>query len=325
MIEPLSSPEAVLDRDCEQRNEPGYLQEVLAGPAHRLMILHRGKTPVDAAGIVYRDGAGAPFPDGTLTIYLGAVLPGRHPRLSQGTPLVLKVLTDDADPSPWVPGDAALSGFRDAAAVLPEADAAIFIQAQAVANWHRTHPRCPRCGAETESVWSGWMRRCVADGSEHFPRTDPAVIVAVVGPEDKILLANNAAWESNRYSTVAGFVEAGENAEQAAVREIAEEVGVHLHTTIYLGSQAWPFPRSLMVGFLAYTDDAVAVPDGREVIGARWFGRAELQAAVLSGEAVISRRQSIARSLIEHWYGGTILEPGEVSTATSAVAAGGGQ
>jgi NAD+ diphosphatase len=149
------------------------------------------------------------------------------------------------------------------------------------------------------------------DNSEHFPRTDPAIIVTVVGPDDRLLLGGGSTWEANRYSTLAGFVEPGESLEQAVVREIQEEVGVHVHTSQYMGSQPWPFPASLMLGFNALTEDREATPDGIEVTRARWFGREELQAAILTGEIVISTRASIARALIEAWYGGTILDYAE--------------
>ncbi|RAN79226.1 hypothetical protein B5P43_14980 [Bacillus sp. SRB_336] len=313
MIQALPSPAAVLDRNCEQRSDSGFLDQVQGSPNHRIVLFRGGRALVSGAGLAYLDPAAAAghLPAGAVTVYLGRVLPGAQQYLPEGTDLVLKVLADDAGDLPWVPEGTSFSGYRDVGDSLPTADAAIFIEAQAVANWHLSHRFCPRCGSATAPEHSGWMRRCSADASEHFPRTDPAAIVAIVGADDRILLASNFAWESNRYSTVAGFIEAGESAEQGAVREIAEEVGVHLHTTHYAGSQAWPFPRSLMLGFIAYTDDTVAVPDGTEVREARWFSRSELQAAVLDGEAVISRRLSIARALIEHWYGGTILEPGD--------------
>jgi NAD+ diphosphatase len=336
MIQPLPWPDAVLDRASEPRSDPGFLDTVQARPGHRIMVLAAGKTLVRDGALVFL--APADIPAGalaadTLTVYLGSVLPGAHKTLPDGTDIVLKVLADDAEPLAWVP-DAALGspdvagadgaaavmlGYRQAALGLEGADAGIFIEAQGVANWHRTHPRCPRCGAETTSEFSGWMRRCTVDGSEHFPRTDPAVIVAVIGADDRILLANNAGWDSNRYSTVAGFVESGESLEQAVVREIFEEVGVRLHTPVYVGSQAWPFPRSLMLGYLAYTDDAVPVPDGREVLDARWFSRTELQDAVTRGDVIISQRLSIARALIEHWYGGVIADAGEAPDGAAGV------
>lgn len=330
MIQPLPWPDAVLDRASEPRSEPGFLDTVQARPGHRIMVLAAGKTLVRDGGLVLLAPADIPagaIPEDTLTVYLGSVLPGAHASLSDGTDIVLKVLADDAEPLAWVPDAASgaaprMAGYREAALGLQGADAGIFIEAQGVANWHRTHPRCPRCGAETVPESSGWMRRCTADGSEHFPRTDPAVIVAVIGAGDRILLANNAGWDSNRYSTVAGFVESGESLEQAVVREIFEEVGVRLHTPVYVGSQAWPFPRSLMLGYLGYTNDTVPVPDGQEVLDARWFSRAELQEAVTSGEVIISQRLSIARSLIEHWYGGRIFDAGEEQVTAGGVGDG---
>ncbi|GAA5229789.1 NAD(+) diphosphatase [Arthrobacter cryoconiti] len=313
MIHALTSPEAVLERNCESRNADGFLAQVQAEAGHRVVLMKNGKALVQDNQLVLLPGTG--FPEHllgpALTVYLGQSLPSHHPHLPAGTHLILQILPqDDADPQ-WVPEGAVFAGYRDAASILPSADAAVFIEAQAVANWHKSHRYCPRCGSLTEIKNAGWMRRCTADGSEHFPRTDPAVIVAIVGGDDRILLANNFAWEENRYSTVAGFVEAGESGEQAAVREIAEEVGVHLDSVDYVGSQAWPFPRSFMLGYMAHTLDTNAVPDNQEVRQARWFARAELQRAVLNGEVIISQRLSIARSLIEHWYGGLIAEPAE--------------
>lgn len=320
MISVLPTPAAVLDRQCEQRSAPGFLTAVQADTSHRVMVFQHGKALVRGNEIEFFDpvALAALESQETLDIYLGKVLPGAHPSLLPGTLLMVKVLMDDAESLDWVPEGASWRGYREAAELLNASDSAIFIQAQAIANWHRSHPCCPRCGARTESMSGGWMRLCPLDKSEHFPRTDPAAIVAIVGADDRILLANNFAWEPNRYSTVAGFIEAGESAEQGAIREIAEEVGVRLKSTHYVGSQSWPFPCSLMLGFIAHTDDLQATPDNVEVRAARWFTRAELQADVLSGDAIISRRLSIARELIEHWYGGRIMEPGEAVISSNS-------
>jgi NAD+ diphosphatase len=130
----------------------------------------------------------------------------------------------------------------------------------------------------------------------------------VVGPDGRLLLGGGGPADAKNYSTLAGFVEPGESLEQAVVREIYEEVGVTVTACQYLGSQSWPFPASLMLGFTAVTEDAEARPDGVEVTRARWFSREELREAVLTGEITISSRLSIARSLIEHWYGGRIQD-----------------
>ncbi|MFB9163434.1 NAD(+) diphosphatase [Arthrobacter psychrochitiniphilus] len=324
MTKPNTSPDVVLDRQCEQRNEQGFLETVMSTGTYRAVIFHNRKALISEPehspdhnspdySVTYLSPTQLPrdLPAGTQTVYLGKVLPGQGHPLAAGTPLILFALPHDAGELGWVPDGSSFMGYRDVGQQLRAADAQIVIQAQAVANWHATHTFCPRCGNPMEPMKAGWMRRCVQDGSEHFPRTDPAAIVAIVGADERILLANNFQWDQKRYSTVAGFVEAGESAEAGAVREIAEEVGVRLHALHYVASQAWPFPRSLMLGYIGYTNDTVATPDLTEVRAAKWFSRAELQGAVLNGEAVISSRASIARELIEHWYGGKILEPGE--------------
>lgn len=313
MIETTLFPEAVLDRQCEQRSEPGFMETVLGSTSHRVMVFHRGLALMRGGFPAFLNPEALPAvpPEGTTVVYLGKVRPGQDHALPQGTDLVLYALPPDAGDLGWVPEGSTFARYRDVATGFTAVDEQAFVQAQSVANWHASHQHCPRCGSRTVTDVAGWMRRCPQDGSEHFPRTDPAVIVGIVGSDGRILLANNKQWENNRYSTVAGFVEGGESAEQAAVREIAEEVGVHLHALSYISSQAWPFPQSLMLGFIGHTRDTVAVPDNVEVRGARWFSRDELQSAVLSGEVQISHRLSIARTLIEHWYGAPVMEPGD--------------
>ena len=148
-----------------------------------------------------------------------------------------------------------------------------------------------------------------SSGEHVFPRTDPAVIVGVVDARDRLLLASNAAWPDDRYSVVAGFVEPGESFEAAVVREVWEETRVPVASTEYLGSQPWPFPASVMIGFLARTaPDAAPEPeaDGIEIRDARFFERDELAEAAAAGRIRLPGRTSIARAIIEHWYGGEL-------------------
>jgi NAD+ diphosphatase len=311
---------ALIDRGSAARLKPGMLEDLVGSGAARAIVLSGRQALVSGSSLVLLDAAElaghlsdtAYAPD--QLVYLGSALPGSD--LDAGTPLVLfllpqqfEVRTEEFEPHvAGIPDGAQWAGFRDVAARLNPTDTALFIEASAIANWHTTHTHCPRCGTATQPEAGGWVRRCPADGSEHYPRTDPAIIVTVVGPDGRLLLGGGGPLDARNYSTLAGFVEPGESLEQAVVREIGEEVGVRVTATQYLGSQSWPFPASLMLGFTATTSDTEARPDGVEVTRARWFSRSELQEAVLSGEIVISSRLSIARSLIEHWYGGVIQD-----------------
>lgn len=173
-------------------------------------------------------------------------------------------------------------------------------QAQAVLAWHAAHGYSPETGRPTVQTASGWIRRDPVTGTEFFPRTDPAVIVALVDEQDRLILGHNAAWPANRYSTFAGFVEPGEAPEAAVVREMREEAGVEVDAVRYLGSQPWPFPRSLMLGYIARTASA-PVADAEEITEVRTFTREELDRAVESGEVELPGELSISRSLIEAW------------------------
>ncbi|MBW0256134.1 NAD(+) diphosphatase, partial [Cellulomonas sp. PS-H5] len=198
------------------------------------------------------------------------------------------------------------TALREVGGELSARDAGLATAAVALYEWHVRYPRCPRCGAETQPVSSGWVRRCPVDGSDHYPRTDPAVIMAVVDEDDRLLLANSAAWPTHRFSTLAGFVEPGESVEHAIRREAREETAVVVGEVEYRGSQPWPFPASLMLGFRARALSTEITVDGDELRAARWFDRETLRAEVESGSVVLPPGTSIARALIEDWYGGPL-------------------
>jgi NAD+ diphosphatase len=154
------------------------------------------------------------------------------------------------------------------------------------------------------------VRRDTA-GHELFPRTDAAIIVGVTDRDDRILLGSNAAWDTGRYSLLAGFVEPGESLEDAVRREVHEESGVHVEEPEYLGSQPWPFPASLMLGFRARAldgDPTTIRPDGVEIMDLRWFSRDDIRAE--AGTTLhLPGRTSIARAILEEWFGGPIDVP----------------
>jgi NAD+ diphosphatase len=191
--------------------------------------------------------------------------------------------------------------IRDVGATLTDRDAGLYVAAVALANWHATHRCCPRCGAPTELIDGGWVRRCTSDGSEHFPRTDPAVIVLIHDGGDRCLLGRQPSWPRGRYSTLAGFVEPGESLEQAVVREIREESSVTVGDVVYKGSQPWPFPASLMLGFEARVLSGEAAVGDDELEDVRWFSRDDLR----RGEPPLPPSASIAHWLVQGWLNRT--------------------
>jgi NAD+ diphosphatase len=196
--------------------------------------------------------------------------------------------------------------LRQALGRLDPAQARIAAYASALARWHERHPFCPQCGAATLVAQGGHVRRCPACARDHHPRTDSAVIVLVTDDDDRALLGRQASWPAGRFSTLAGFVEAGEGLEAAVVREVAEESGVVVDDVRYVASQPWPFPASLMLGFLARARSTAITVDGIELEEARWFSRAALTAATTTGEVVLPPASSISRALIDAWHGGDL-------------------
>lgn len=210
------------------------------------------------------------------------------------------------DVLPEAPAGAVTASLREVGGLLDDAEVGLLVHAVGLDNWHRVHRHCPRCGAATTISAAGHTRHCPVDGSEHYPRTDPAVIMAVIDADDRILLGHQARWPDKRFSTLAGFVEPGESLEHAVIREVAEESGIRVRHATYLGSQPWPMPASLMVGFLAEAESTAISTDEEEIAEAHWYTRAQLAAAVEAGEVLLPGRISIARRLIEHWYGGPL-------------------
>jgi len=199
--------------------------------------------------------------------------------------------------------------LRSAASLWPAFDATVFAQARALLHWHARHRHCGACGGEIAFVRAGWLGRCSRCGAEHYPRTDQAVIAAVTDGE-RLLLGRQSPWPARRYSVLAGFVEPGESLEQTVAREVFEESGVRVHACRYLASQPWPFPGSLMLGFMAqaHPDEPVV---GDELEDARWFTLDEVRAGLARDWNTplgddepgigLSPPISISRWLVEQW------------------------
>ena len=208
-----------------------------------------------------------------------------------------------------LPEQGRAAGLREVGALLSDRDAGLMTMAVALEAWHVTHTHCPRCGAPSRSSEAGMVRVCTVDASLHHPRIDPAVIMTVVDDDDRLLLGHQARWPARRFSTLAGFVEPGESLEQAVAREVREETGVIIDTATYLGSQPWPFPNSLMLGFYAHAATTDITVDDVEITKARWFTRERLAAAVASRDVLLPPPVSIARRLIERWHGSPLRAP----------------
>jgi len=281
----LSLARAVVDRAALHRIDEDWLRDAWASPRARVVLVSDGRVAVVGKPPRLRLDAKPDVPE-EQRFFLG---------VEDGVPYFAAVV--DAE------DDASFQGLRAVGADLDARDAGLVVHAVSLANWHRTHTHCPRCGEPTAPRAAGHVRRCEADGSEHYPRTDPAVIMSVVDADDRLLLGRQTAWPEGRFSTLAGFVEPGESLEAAVRREVHEEVGVTIGDVQYLGSQPWPFPSSLMLGFRAQATSTEVTRHDGEIAEARWFTRETMLDAIGSGELQVAPTISIARRLIEHWYG----------------------
>ena len=271
-----------LDRLAERRGDTAWLDAVYRNPDTFVVGVSGGEVALD--DLALRNCTDLPFD------------PTRAALLGQANGVVyVALMLDEA-----ITGSRSL---REVGHLLGDDDAAIATTAVALHQWHRNHSHCSRCGAETVNALAGWERHCVVDASAHYPRTDPAVIVAIVDDADRLLLARQVVWPEKRYSIVAGYVEPGETAEHAVHREVLEEVGLQVDRLEYLGSQPWPFPSSLMLCYRAHAIAPDFRVDGIEIEHALWVTRDELAELVQRGELLLPSRVSIARRAIDQWHG----------------------
>ena len=281
-----------LDRASTERKDPDWVRRQLTDPAARAVVAGHD-------GVVMRDGQ----PPALL----------RTPLRSDGEPILLGLedgaarFAVDLDALPTADRGAAIDGaevvpLRDAGAVLPPAEAGLAAYVMALLNWHRRHRFCANCGAATDLAEAGYSRQCPRCGATHFPRTDPVVIMTVEH-DGRLLLGRRAGWPPGRLSVLAGFVSPGESAEEAVVREVEEESGIVARDPVFVASQPWPFPASLMLGFHAESDGGEPHAVDGELDEVHWLDLDAVRAAT-RGDAVGFRLPpsiSIARYLIERW------------------------
>ncbi len=287
----------MLDRCADRRGDSDWIAAQARHTGARHLVLQPdGKAMVDAgrATLVWLDAS------------------ARHDELGNCEACFLGV-ADDGIPYFALAADAAgaarvatahHAGFLDlrrAGTGLPAFESGLFAYARALTHWQARARWCGACGSALQLEWAGHRARCPnpACGLEHYPRTDPAIIVIVTW-RDACLLGRQPSWPAGRWSTLAGFVEPGETLEDAVRREVSEEAGVQVVDCDYHSSQPWPFPASLMLGFTARADDP-AIRVGAELSEARWFEVDEFVHGLQSREVALPPKVSVSYRLIEHW------------------------
>ncbi len=288
-----------LDRAGSKRDDDVWIADRLADPASLFVPVWRSQTLFQGldggrpeAVFLTGEAAGALRMAGGPWAFLG--LMGEQAMFAVDVSSV-------EDPLPLL--SETIGRFQDLrliSAGLPDKDAAILAHARGLMHWRNRHKFCGVCGGACEARSAGHAMSCLVCGAQHFPRTDPAVIM-LVHRDDRVLLGHSQRFpKANMYSTLAGFVEPGESLEEAVAREVLEESGIRVGPVRYHSSQPWPFPSSIMLGFYAEGLTETITIDPTELRDARWFSRSELQAPDAHG-FTLPRRDSIARRLIEDW------------------------
>lgn len=303
-----------LDRAAHLRGDPEAQATLARVPGALRLPLWRGKPLFDTrAGLALGWlPAGHPILAGESgAVFLGLAPDG--PRFAQdldwsgpedGAEAPSSFLDEGRVRHPGLPGHLEFAELRAVMGALGAGDAGVAAAAKGVLGWHATHGFCARCGGPSAPADAGWKRVCAACGGQHFPRTDPVVIMLILRGE-RVLLGRSSGWPPGMYSLLAGFMEPGESIEAAVRRETWEEAGVRVGTVDYLSSQPWPFPASLMIGCRGFALGEEIVRDPVELEDARWVSREGVLAGLMGQDPEMrpARKGSIARFLLERWLG----------------------
>jgi NAD+ diphosphatase len=305
-----------LDRASQLRGDATAQAGLAADPRARCLPLWQGRPLLEGEPpprLGWLPMAAEVFEGADATVFLGleagaprfarevadwGVPPGEGPR-----PFV----DQSRAPHPTLPESFGFADLRATMATLDACEAGTAAAAKGILGWHATHRFCAMCGAPSEVADAGWRRSCPTCGAQHFPRTDPVVIMLILHG-NAVLLGRSAAWPPGMYSLLAGFMEPGESIEGAVRREVFEETAVPVGRVDYLSSQPWPFPSSLMLGCRGEALTREIRRDPVELEDARWVSREGILAALAGDDADLkpARRGSIARFLIERWLADTL-------------------
>lgn len=297
--------EPAVDRRSERRGDADWLARRLADPSSQLTAVWRERSLVFDA----HTGDRGPVPGTVATVEAAGLVDGAEDVVflgeAEGVAYFSVDLSDREDPLAGpLRGAGRFVELRQVGSAMSGRGANLLAYARAMATWHRRHRFCGQCGAATESRNAGHLRVCTVCGIEHFPRTDPAVIMLVhteAGDGGSCLLGRQASWPPGMFSALAGFVEPGESLESAVAREVREETGIAVDTVSYHSSQPWPFPTSIMLGFYATSPGGDVQVDTDELEQAVWATRSELEYALRAREVRLPPPFSIARRLIDDW------------------------
>lgn len=279
-----------IDRVDHIRSNPAKLADTFADPAARLLVLD-GLEPVEVDGHLLLEPL---KPDAHVADH---VLLGIDPA---GQPIFARLVADLGPNLIPTPRSRAIAGL------VPAAEVALYGTARSLVHWHARHRFSSVCGGPTQPVKAGWSRRCDLCAAEHFPRTDPVVIM-LAEYQGRVLVGRQHAWPQGRYSALAGFVEPGETIEEAVARELFEEAGIRVRDVRYVMSQPWPFPSSLMIACIAQADDDALTLDPTEIEDAFWCDADAVRRAIAEEQDapfLAPPRMAVAWHLLDRWLAG---------------------
>jgi NAD(+) diphosphatase len=313
------------DRDAVRRNDANYLNSLKDSPnTSYILVTARGEVAIKSDHVYGQAPHGGLTPPDLANMEAEQLLELNHAQVAQlpfspqepyylgkyGEKSYLALRVEAPSQQLEENCQYCFAPLRAVAGMLEPYQGELAAAAVALATWDKNTKFCERCGASLELACAGWEKHCTACAHITYPRTDPAIIVAITDDAERLLLIHGATWQPGRYSVVAGFVEAGESLEAAVVREALEETGIKISQASYCSSQPWPFPRSLMFAFTARAGgQQEPKADMQEVGHAFWVSREEFTQLVLEGKVIVPGRASSGHALVRAWYGRELPQP----------------
>jgi len=313
------------DRDTARRNDANYLNSLKDSPnTSYILVTARGEVAIKSTHVYGQAPHGGLTPPDLANMEAEQLLELNHAQVAQlpfspqepyylgkyGEKSYLALRVEASSQQLEENWQHCFAPLRAVAGMLEPYQGELAAASVALATWDKNTKFCERCGASLELACAGWEKRCAACAHITYPRTDPAIIVAITDDAERLLLIHGATWQPGRYSVVAGFVEAGESLEAAVVREALEETGIKISQASYCSSQPWPFPRSLMFAFTARAGgQQEPKADMQEVGHAFWVSREEFTQLVLEGKVIVPGRASSGHALVRAWYGRELPQP----------------